>query len=115
MSIRPAFYWVELAGAVVPYGQEELFFDNTNTVHTAHVHAETLYEAVVLVQALRVHVWVLPIGNASKVSVEVRQPVVTHEVQVSDMDVQWTQGTPTSPADMQRRVKLAKLLHESGF
>ena len=90
------------------------FTDNSNTIHTVHVQAETLYEAAVLgVQALRGHAWVPPIGNASKLSVEVRQPAVTHEVQVADV-VQWTQGTPTSPADKLKRARLASLLLASG-
>ena len=84
------------------------FTDSNHTVHTVHVQAETLYEATVLgVQALRGHPWMPPIGNASKLLIEVRQPGVTHEVQVADV-VQWTQGTPTSPSDKLRRARLAK-------
>jgi hypothetical protein len=64
-------------------------------------------------QALRGHAWVSPIGNASRLSVEVRQPSVTHEVQVADV-VQWTQGKPTSPADKLKRARLASLLQISG-
>ncbi|MGV3518936.1 hypothetical protein [Luteitalea sp.] len=86
------------------------FTDPANTVHTAHVQADTLYEAVVLgVQAFRANPWVPPIGNASKLSVEVREPAVTHEVKVADV-VQWTQAVPSSPADKLKRARLAKAL-----
>lgn len=84
--------------------------DERGTTHRVHVQASSLYEAIGLaVQTFRCQEWVPPIGPATRLQVEVRTPIVQHEATVAAVQ-QWTDSTPTSPADKLQRARVRAML-----
>ena len=76
--------------------------------HSVNVHAETLYEAVVLaVRAFREHECAP--GPASKLEVEARSPGVTHTLSIAKVQT-WLASSAKSPADKIMKERLKGLL-----
>jgi hypothetical protein len=78
--------------------------------HTVEVTAESLFEAAALaLTAFRNDGWTDPIGPATKLDVEIRQPVVRHSVSVLQIE-RWIQGATSSPNERVKKDRLARLL-----
>jgi hypothetical protein len=78
--------------------------------HTVEVTAESLYEAAVLaLSVLKKHGWVDPIGPATELQVQVREPPVTHSVSVFQLK-RWVEGIAVSPDELLRKNRLKTLL-----
>jgi hypothetical protein len=82
----------------------------TGVRHTVEVTAESLYEAAVLgLNVLKKHGWVDPIGPATELQVQVKEPPVTHSVSVSQLK-RWVEGIAVSPDELLRKNRLKALL-----
>jgi hypothetical protein len=82
----------------------------TGVRHTVEVTAESLYEAAVLgLNLMKKHGWVDPIGPATELQVQVKEPPVTHSVSVSQLK-RWVEGIAVSPDELLRKNKLKALL-----
>lgn len=87
------------------------FTDLDGLCHTAELEADTVYEAAVLaLQIFKKSEFVqIPPGLASRFQVNVRGPVVSHEVslvQVRD----WVNRGSGNPAEILRRNRLKEML-----
>lgn len=84
------------------------FTDAEGLRHSTEVHAETLYEAVILAtRAFKLHDCTP--GPASQLQVEVRSPSVTHEVTMRKVR-EWLEGACKSPNDKLVKERLKGVL-----
>ena len=82
----------------------------TGVSHAVEVTAESLYEAAVLgLNLMKKHGWVDPIGPATVLQVQVKEPPVTHSVSVSQLR-RWVEGIAVSPDELLRKNRLKALL-----
>jgi hypothetical protein len=81
------------------------------TAHSLEVTAETLYEAVAqALAAVRGHNWVGDIGKGmTTVTVQVRNPEVTHIVNIQDFE-NWLKRGGKTPADTVLKARLRRML-----
>ena len=78
--------------------------------HSIEVEAESLYEAVVLaIDRFREDPWIEPIGQATVLDVEARQPATTHSVSLQQVE-RWLGGATSSPMEASKKAKLKMLL-----
>jgi hypothetical protein len=86
------------------------FVDNRGIRHSVEVQAETLFEAAVLaLQILKKEPWSEPVGAASQIHVEVREPVTQHVVTMMQVE-RWLSGSTPNPADRLKKDRLKQLL-----
>jgi hypothetical protein len=86
------------------------FTDGRGVRHTVDVTAESLFEAAALALAtLKGDGWTDPIGPATCLEVEVRNPAVRHAVTVLQIQ-RWIQGATSSPNERVKKERLARLL-----
>lgn len=87
------------------------FKDPGHLEHSVEVMAESLYEAAVLaIKAFKSQDWGLPPGRATRLQIEVLQPVVRHELSVGKLQ-DWLSSTG-SPRDVIQKARLRELLSE---
>jgi hypothetical protein len=78
--------------------------------HAVDVSADTLFEAAALgFQALLRDGWVEPLGPATRLEIEVRNPSVRHEVTVQQVR-RWAEGAAASPAERLRKERVLAML-----
>jgi hypothetical protein len=85
--------------------------DTRGVRHAVDAAAESLFEAAVLrVQALRKDGWMEgAIGAATKIDVEVREPVTRHTVTMQQIE-RWLTGATISPNERVKKDRFAELL-----
>jgi hypothetical protein len=84
--------------------------DHRGVVHTAHVDAESLYEAAVLaVTVFNKDPWLEKIGPATMLDIEVREPGTTHALTLQQVE-RWLAGATTNPSESVKKAKLKMLL-----
>jgi hypothetical protein len=77
---------------------------------SVEVTATSVYEAAALaVAALREDGWGDALGRATRLTIEVRPPAITHTVTV-DQVVRWTEGASVSPDDRLRKDRIRATL-----
>jgi hypothetical protein len=79
--------------------------------HVAEIQADSVYEAAVLaIRAFRKAGFMdLQPGTASKLSVQVREPTVTHEVTVAQVK-RWLDLASSNPNEVERKRRLKELM-----
>ena len=86
------------------------FKDVSGIRHSAEVEADSLYEAAVLgVQRLSADPWHEPIGPATVLEVEVRNPGTVHALTFQQVE-RWLAGATANPNEASKKVKLKMLL-----
>lgn len=91
------------------------FTDGCGVRHTVDVTAESLFEAAALALAtLKGNDWTDPLGPATPLEIEVRNPAVRHTVTVLQIQ-RWIQGATSSPNDRVKKDRLARLLSSSSM
>ena len=88
------------------------FIDSDGIAHTAHVQAESLYEAVALAVAEFRHDPLVPApASMTEFTVTIERPPVEHRIRLSHVE-QWAQTTTTreGPAGITKRQRLKALL-----
>ena len=95
----------------VPLRTCTVTFTNTRGIrHSADVQAESLFEAAVLaILILRRDGWSEQIGPATRLDVEVPEPVTRHTVTLLQVE-RWLNGATTSPNQKVRRERLRRML-----
>jgi hypothetical protein len=90
------------------------FTDARGIRHSAEVQAETLFEGAVLgFQILRRDGWIQgPIGAATTLEIEVREPTTCHAVTLLQVQ-RWLAGSTSSPNERVRKQRLAALLNRA--
>ena len=74
------------------------------------MQAESLFEAAVLaIQILRRDGWSEQIGAATRLDVEVREPVTRHTVTLLQVE-RWVNGATTSPNERVKKDRLRQVL-----
>lgn len=87
------------------------FKDSGHLEHTVEVMAESLYEAAVLaIKAFHSQDWGQPPGRASRLQIEVLQPVVKHELSVAKVQ-DWLTSSG-SPREVVQKARLREILGE---
>ncbi len=78
--------------------------------HSTRVQAEAVFEAAAVGLAiLKKDGWTPPIGGATLINVEVREPVTSHQLTVIQIQ-RWLQGATTSPNERVRKDRLRAIL-----
>ena len=86
------------------------FVDVRGIRHETEVEAESLYEAAVLsVQRFRNDPWIEPVGNATVLDVDVREPSTKHAISLQQVE-RWLAGATTNPSESLKKAKLKNLL-----
>jgi hypothetical protein len=87
------------------------FTDSENIRHSVEVVASTLYEAATLAMAefRRCGFTENAPGVATRLTVAIKQPSTTHEVQWGKIEA-WLQGDGRSPAEQGAKIRLRELL-----
>ena len=86
------------------------FKDVRGIRHSAEVEADSLYEAAVLgVRRLNEDPWHEPIGPATVLEVEVRNPGTIHSLTFQQVE-RWLAGATANPNEASKKVKLKMLL-----
>ena len=85
------------------------FRDSDGLLHEAEVEAESLYEAAVLALKAFKAAWIDGPKSATRLSIEVRSPVVRHEVTVAQVRA-WLESHSNNPNDQARKRDLKALL-----
>jgi hypothetical protein len=85
--------------------------DSRGVKHTIEVVADSLFEAAVLgLQVLRKDGWIDGVvGGATKIDVEVREPVTRHTVTMQQIE-RWLTGATGSPNERVKKERLRALL-----
>ena len=84
--------------------------DHRGIRHGVDVEAESLYEAVVLaVKRFRADPWLEPIGPATTLDVEVREPATKHSISLQQVE-RWLAGATPNPNDAMKKAKLKMML-----
>lgn len=88
------------------------FTDDDGIAHTAHVHAESLYEAVALAVADFRQDQLVPLpAPTAEFTVAIERPPIEHRIRLNQV-AKWaeTETTREGPAGITRRRKLLALL-----
>lgn len=86
------------------------FVDARGMRHVVDVEAESLYEAAVLgVRRFRKDPWIEPIGTATVLDVDVREPSTRHAISLNQVE-RWLAGATTNPNEASKKAKLKMLL-----
>jgi hypothetical protein len=86
------------------------FKDVRGIRHSIDVEAESVYEAVVLaVRRFRQDAWTEPIGAATVLDVEAREPAAKHSVSLQQVE-RWLGGATSSPNEAAKKAKLKMML-----
>jgi hypothetical protein len=86
------------------------FRDVRGIRHAVDVEAESLYEAVLLaIQRFRKDRWIDPIGPATVLDVEAREPSTKHSIALQQVE-RWLDGATTSPNEAVKKAKLKVML-----
>ncbi len=86
------------------------FRDPAGITHSVEVTAESLFEAAASALAVfKKDGWTDPLGAATRLEVEVREPSAKHTVTVMQIQ-RWLQGATPSPAERVKKDKLRELL-----
>jgi hypothetical protein len=89
------------------------FADGRGIRHSVDVEAESLYEAAILgVRRFRKDPWLEPIGDATVIDVEVREPATKHALSLNQIE-RWLSGVTTNPSEASKKAKLKMLLIQS--
>ena len=89
------------------------FSDARGIRHSTDVEAESLYEAVVLaVNRFRQDPWLEPIGEASPLDVEIREPALRHSLTLKQVE-RWLGGPTSNPSEASRKARLKMKLVQS--
>jgi hypothetical protein len=89
---------------------EVSFKDTRGVTHAVEVAAETLFEAAATALAIfRRDGWTDALGTGTKLAIEVREPVVKHELSVRQIQA-WLEGATTSPSERVRKDRLRGML-----
>ena len=91
-------------------------FINTRGIrHTVEVEAESLYEAVVLaVRRFRNEPWVEPVGDATVLEVDVREPSTKHTLSLNHVE-RWLSGATANPSEASRKARLKMMLVQAKY
>ena len=82
------------------------FTDARGIRHSADVEAESLYEAVILaVKRFRQDPWMEPVGEATVLDVEIREPCTKHSLTLRQVE-RWLGGPTSNPSEASRKAKL---------
>jgi hypothetical protein len=82
----------------------------TGISHSVEVEAESLYKAAALGLArLKDDGWIEGLGPATKLEIQVREPVTHHSITVERL-YQWVNGTTASPVETLKKARIRKLL-----
>ena len=86
------------------------FTDVRRIRHAVEVHAESLYEAVVLgLTVLRSDPWFDRMGEGTVLEIQAREPTVKHAISLQQVE-RWLDGATTSPNELMKKKQLkAKL------
>jgi hypothetical protein len=86
------------------------FRDVRGIRHAVDVEAESLYEAVVFaVRRFREDRWTEPIGAATVLDVEAREPATKHSISLQQLE-RWLGGATASPNEAAKKAKLKMML-----
>jgi hypothetical protein len=86
------------------------FTSSSGIRHSTEVQAETLYEAAAMGLALlKKDGWTPPVGAATRIEVEVREPGSKHTLTVIQIE-RWLAGATTSPNERVKKDRLKTLL-----
>jgi hypothetical protein len=86
------------------------YVDGRGIRHSTDVDAETLYEAVVhAIRVFRKDPWLEPIGPATVLDVQIREPATTHAVSLQQVE-RWLAGATANPSEASRKAKLKMIL-----
>ena len=86
------------------------FKDVRGIRHSVDVEAESVYEAVVLaVRRFRQDPWTEPLGTATVLDVEAREPATTHSISLQQVE-RWLGGATSSPNEASKKAKLKMML-----
>jgi hypothetical protein len=86
------------------------FRDLRGITHSCEVQAESLYEAAVLaVNVFRKEPWLEPVGRATVLDIEVREPGTRHALSIQQLE-RWLAGGPGTPGEAMKRAKLKMLM-----
>jgi hypothetical protein len=86
------------------------FVDVRGIRHETEVEAESLFEAAVLgVRRFRNDPWIEPVGNATVLDVEIREPSTRHAISLQQVE-RWLAGATTNPNEGVKKAKLKNLL-----
>jgi hypothetical protein len=89
------------------------FGDARGIRHSVEVEAESLYEAAVLAVArFRKDPWIEPVGDATPLQIEVREPATTHSISLAHVE-RWIGSSSSTPLDATKKAKLKTLLVQS--
>ena len=91
-------------------------FINTRGIrHTVEVEAESLYEAVVLaVRRFRNEPWVEPVGDATVLEVDVREPSTKPTLSLNHVE-RWLSGATANPSEASRKARLKMMLVQAKY
>lgn len=80
--------------------------DHRGVIHSVHVDAESLYEAVVqAVTVFNKDPWLEKVGPATVLDVEVREPSTRHAISLEQVE-RWLAGATTNPNESVKKAKL---------
>ena len=86
------------------------FSDSRRVKHSVAVTAELLFQAAPLgLSLLRAHEWVEQPGPATRLEIQIGQPIVTHEVSVQRLQ-RWSESTAVTPAERLRKNRVREIL-----
>ena len=86
------------------------FKDVRGIRHSVDVEAESVYEAVVLaVRRFRQDPWTEPLGSATVLDVEPREPATKHSISLQQVE-RWLGGATSSPNEASKKAKLKMML-----
>ena len=86
------------------------FADVRGVRHSVEVEAESLYEAAVLgVRRFRNDPWSEPIGPATVLDIEVREPSTKHAISLQQVE-RWLGGATSNPNEAMKKAKLKMTL-----
>jgi hypothetical protein len=78
--------------------------------HAVEVSADSVFDAAArALAALAAHAWTDGIGPATRVDVQVLEPVLTHTITVQQL-ARWAQSSATSPEERIRKDRVSVLL-----
>jgi hypothetical protein len=86
------------------------FVDRRGIRHAVDVEAESLYEAAVLgTRRLSEDPWIEPIGPATVLDIEAREPAARHSISLQQVE-RWLAGVTTNPNEASKKAKLKMML-----
>ena len=86
------------------------FTDLTGVRHSVEIAADSLYEAAVLgLKAHRHSAWSEAVGPATRLEIEVMEPIATHLLLVGQL-LRWLDDRASTPAELLKKRKLKEML-----